>query len=83
MKLTDLPNIGKAIAADLEKCGITTADELRQTGSKEAFIRIRIHADAGACLNKLCALEGALQGIPWNALPDETKSALKTFYKSL
>ena len=83
MQLMDLPNISKVIAYDLKKAGISTAEELMSLGSKEAFQRIRTHADGNACVNKLCALEGAIQGIRWHALPDETKANLKEFFKSL
>jgi len=81
--LTSLPNISKVISADLQKAGITTPEELKKIGSKEAFIRIRMHADADACVSKLCALEGAIQGVRWHLLPDEVKAELKVFHKAL
>jgi len=83
MKLTALPNISKVIASDLQKAGINTVEDLKQIGSKDAFIRIRLHADHEACINKLCALEGAIQGMRWHQLPESTKADLKAFYKSL
>ena len=81
--LTALPNISKVIAADLQKAGIATPEELKRLGSKETFIRIRLHSDSDACLSKLYALEGAIQGIRWHGLSDETKADLKLFYKSI
>ena len=81
--LAALPNISKVIAADLQKAGITTAEELKSVGSKEAFIRIRLCSDSDACLSKLCALEGAIQGVRWHGLSDETKADLKQFRQSL
>ena len=81
--LTDLPNISKVIASDLQKAGISTVEELRRLGSKDAFVRIQLHSDSGACLNKLCALEGAIQGIRWHLLSDEVKADLKMFHRSL
>jgi TfoX C-terminal domain. len=81
--LTSLPNISKVISADLHKAGITTPEELKKIGSKEAFILIRMHADADACVSKLCALEGAIQGVRWHLLPDEVKAELKVFHKAL
>jgi len=81
--LTDLPNISKVIAADLQKAGISTAEELERIGSKDAFICIRLHSDSSACINKLCALEGAIRGIRWHVLPDEIKADLKQFHQSL
>ena len=83
MKLTDLPNISKVIASDLQKAGINTVDDLKEIGSKDAFIRIRLQADHDACINKLCALEGAIQGMRWHQLSEQTKSDLQAFYKSL
>ena len=81
--LNDLPNISRVIAGDLQKAGISAAEELRSIGSRESFILIRLHSDNSACLSKLYALEGAVQGIRWHSLTDETKNELKLFYKSL
>jgi TfoX C-terminal domain. len=39
-KLTDLPNISKVIAGDLQKAGISTAEELKRIGSRAAFVLI-------------------------------------------
>ena len=39
--------------------------------------------DTTACLNMLCALEGAIQGIRWQYLSDTVKSDLRSFHKSL
>ncbi len=82
-KLTDMINISKVIAEKLEKAGITTPDELRAVGSREALIRVRATSDPGACLSMLCGLEGAIQGTRWHNLPDEVKSELKAFHKTL
>lgn len=82
-QLTDLPNISRVIAGNLEKADIRTPEDLRQAGSLEAFLRIRLQADQGACLNMLYALEGAIQGVRWHSLPDETKTALKDAYRRL
>ena len=82
-ELEKLPNIGKEAAAKLEKSGINTIKELIRLGSKEAFLRVRIHADSEACLSMLCGLEGAIQGIRWHNLSPEKKEELRMFYKSL
>ncbi len=81
-ELSKLPNIGKVMEAKLQRVGITTQAELNTLGSKEVFLRLRLE-DPGACLNLLCALEGALQGIRWHNLPDEKKQELKEFLHSL
>ncbi|MDR1301443.1 MAG: TfoX/Sxy family protein [Treponema sp.] len=38
------------------------------------------HTDSSACYNRLCAIEGAIQGIRWHNLSDEIKNELKQFY---
>ena len=61
-ELSKLPNISKVIERRLIDVGISTQQELFDTGSKDAFVRIKVR-DATACLNMLCALEGAIQGV--------------------
>jgi len=78
-KLTDLPNIGKVVAKQLYAVGIKNDEDLIQTGSKKAWLLIQ-QSDPSACYNRLCGLEGAIQGIRRHHLSDETKADLKTFY---
>ena len=78
-ELSKLPNIGKIVEEQLVQVGINTADELAQTGSKEAWLRI-LEIDESACINRLMALEGAIRGVKKNMLPDEVKADLKAFY---
>ena len=40
-ELEKSPNIGKLSAERLERVGISNIEELRDTGSKEAFMRLR------------------------------------------
>ena len=79
-ELTKLPNIGKTVAEQLNEVGITTAEQLKQLGSKEAWLKIKA-IDASACINRLYALGGAIQGIRWHNLSDETKDDLRTFFQ--
>jgi len=81
-ELSKLPNISKVIEAKLSEADIVKPQELYEVGSKEAFIRIRLK-DPTACVNMLYAIEGAIQGIRWHNLPDDTKAELKNFYNSL
>lgn len=81
-ELSKLPNISAVIEGKLNEAGIETADQLCGFGSREAFLRIRLR-DSTACVNMLYALEGAVQGVRWHHLPDETKQGLKEFYKTL
>ena len=81
-KLSDLPNIGKELEKRLLDAGIHNPDELRKTGSQQAFLRLNL-ADPGACFNMLCALEGAIQNIRWHHLDKATKDELKDFLNIL
>ena len=77
-KLSSLPNIAAKLEAQLIDVGIATPEQLKQIGSREAWLRILMR-DPSACLMRLSALEGAIQGIRWHDLDDEKKS-LKEFY---
>ena len=81
-ELSKLPNISTVVEGKLNEVGIITQNQLKDIGSKQAFLSLRKN-DSGACLNMLCALEGAIQGIRWHSLSDEVKKELKEFHKSL
>ncbi len=81
MKLSEMQNIGPVVERQLIQAGIETPEQLMQTGSREAWLRIRAF-DPSACINRLCALEGAIQGIRWHDLPAATKADLKAFFTS-
>ncbi|WP_295615782.1 TfoX/Sxy family protein [uncultured Methanobrevibacter sp.] len=78
-ELSKLPNIGKVLEKQLNDVGINTVDELINLGSKEAWLKIK-EIDDSACLNRLMALEGAVQNIRWHNLSEEDKENLKAFY---
>jgi len=78
-ELTTLPNIAAKMEEQLAEVGITTIEQLKETGSREAWLRI-LAIDSSACINRLCGLEGAIQGIRWHYLDDTTKKSLKEFY---
>ena len=78
-KLEDLPNIGNTLAELLRETGISSPDELYENGTYQAFIRIRAF-DPEACFSKLCAIEGAIEGIRWHDLSKEKKAELKHFF---
>jgi len=66
----------------LNEVGINTVDELNDIGSQEAWLKIR-EIDESACLNRLMALEGAIQNIRWHDLSSEDKDNLRDFYHSV
>jgi len=78
-ELRKLPNIAEKLEAQLTEVGIPTIDALKQTGSREAWLRIAA-IDPSACYMRLCALEGAIQGVRWHHLDDVTKKEMKAFY---
>jgi len=81
-KLTDSPNIGTTLAAKLEDIGVTSLDEIRNTGSKELLTRLAARDRNGVCLLMLYALEGTVQGIRWHGLSQEQKEELRSFYRA-
>lgn len=78
-ELSKLPNIGKSVEEQLIAIGIQTIEQLKAAGSRQAWLKIR-DIDSSACINRLYALEGAIQGIRWHYLSEETKKELKEFY---
>lgn len=78
--LSKLPNIGKILEEQLNQVGITTVSELKEIGSKEAWLKIQ-RIDESACIHRLMALEGAIQGVKKTMLTDEVKVDLKKFYQ--
>lgn len=81
-ELCKLPNIGSKLEAQLNEIGIETAEQLKKVGSKQAWLDIKA-IDSSACINRLCAIEGAIQGIRWHSLSGEVKKELKEFYNAV
>ena len=79
-ELSKLLNIGKAVEAQLIQVGIETPDALRQVGAKAAWLKIQ-EIDPSACIHRLLALEGAIQGVKKTELSDAVKADLKAFYQ--
>lgn len=79
-ELSSLLNIGKAVEEQLFRVGIDTAFELKRIGAKEAWLKIQ-EIDESACIHRLMALEGAIQGVKKTMLSDEVKADLKKFYQ--
>ena len=78
-ELSELPNIGKEVESQLNKVGIFAYDELKDIGAEQAWLKIQ-ETDASACIHRLLALEGAIQGVKKTVLPQERKAELKDFY---
>lgn len=78
--LSSLPNIGKVVEDQLETVGISDYEQLRDIGAEQAWLRIQ-EKDPSACIHRLLALEGAIQGVKKTELPAERKAELKRFYE--
>ena len=79
-ELSKLPNIGKTVEEQLLQVGICSVDELVRVGAKGAWLKIQ-EINESACINRLMALEGAIQGVKKTMLSDEVKADLKEFYQ--
>lgn len=78
--LQRLPNIGPVVAQQLIQAGIETPEQLRELGSREAWLRI-LAFDPSACVNRLMGLEGAIRGMRYKDLPEQDKAQLRAFVR--
>ena len=79
-ELSRLPNIGKEVEKQLNQVGIYTYDELKNAGTEQTWLKIQ-EIDKSACIHRLLAIEGALEGVKKTLLTDERKAELKGFYQ--
>lgn len=80
-ELSKLPNIGAVVEEQLNQVGINTYDQLKEMGSRQAWLKIKA-IDDSACINRLYGLECAVQGIKKSQLSAEVKAELKEFYNN-
>ena len=80
-ELAQLPNIGKVVEEQLNAVGITTYEQLKAMGSKQAWLKI-LAMDSSACIHRLLSLEGAIRGVKKAQLPEDVRADLKAFYKA-
>lgn len=78
-ELSKLSNIGKAVEEQLIRAGISSVHELKELGAEEAWLKIQ-KIDESACIHRLMALEGAIEGVNKTMLSGEVKAELKEFY---
>ena len=82
MTMTDLEstvNIGRVLAGELRQAGIGSADELRRVGSRAAWERIQRINPERDCASSLLALEGAVRGVRWMAIPKAERAAFVAY----
>lgn len=80
-ELANLLNIGLVVEEQLNGVGITTYEQLKEMGSKQAWLLIKA-IDPSACIHRLYALEGAIEGVRKTQLSVHQKAELKEFYNS-
>ena len=76
--MTSMMNIGKEMARKLAAVGIDSSEKLLESGSKQAFIKLK-ETYPQVCLVHLYALEGAVQNVEFNSLSESKKEELKEF----
>lgn len=81
-ELSKLPNIGTEVERQLNQIGIFSYEELKSVGAKNAWLKIQ-SIDESACIHRLLALEGAIQGIKKTLLPEDKKEELREFYRDI
>ncbi|PIJ51355.1 competence protein TfoX [Erwinia sp. OLTSP20] len=80
-QIRDLPNIGQQLERLLRAAGISSIGALREEGAKASWLKLRaLNAHLG--LNTLFALEGALSGLHYQALPEDVKADLRRWYEA-
>lgn len=80
--LDSMLNIGKEMKAKLFSIGVNSANDLLCLGSKEVFRQLKKQYP-NICLVHLYALQGAIDNVDYDKLPNEVKLDLKQFSDSL
>ncbi len=74
--LTDLPNISFVLAEQLQRIGITCDHQLRAIGAVAAAAQLQAAGLRPVDARVLLALEGAIEGVPWQSLPADVRGQL-------
>lgn len=76
--LFDLPNLSVLMCEALQHAGISNAGALCEAGAEKCWLLMHsqpVHASA----HSLLALEGAIRGIDWRAIPYDRRLELERF----
>ena len=77
--LDNMLNIGKEMKRKLFSIGGRSSEDLIRLGSKEVFLQLK-KQHPNVCLVHLYALQGAIDNVDYDKLPDEVKRDLKQFH---
>ena len=75
--LERMKNLGPISAARLRSAGIETPEELRRLGAVEAYARLKRVFPVETTPTLLYMLHGAVTGVRWHALSEESRAALR------
>lgn len=76
-RIRDLHNLGVMMEERLAAVGIDCAEDLARVGVIEAYRRLRAAYAEQTSWNALYAMDAAIEGVDWRALPRERKAALR------
>lgn len=77
--LDNMLNIGKEMKRKLFSICVRSSEDLIRLGSKEVFSQLK-EQYPNVCLVHLYALQGAIDNVDYDKLPDEVKRDLKQFH---
>ena len=80
--LDNMLNIGKEMKRKLFSIGVRSSEDLIRLGSKEVFFQLK-EQHPNVCLVHLYALQGAIDNVDYDKLPEEVKLDLKQYSDSL
>jgi DNA transformation protein and related proteins len=80
--ITSIPNIGPASEAAFARAGIHSAEDLRELGADEAYLRLLNSGSAPHFIGYYVIVMG-LQGRPWNDCKGDEKKALRLRFDAI
>ncbi len=80
--VSEIRNLGPASVESFAKAGITSAEQLRNIGAKEAYRRLIASGTKPHFIGYYALIMG-LQGRPWNDCQGDEKTALRIEFDAL
>ena len=77
--LERLPNLGPVLARELRAVGVDTVAQLRQTGARAAWAKVRDVNPERDCASSLLTLEGAVRGVRWISIDPAERRRLSAY----
>lgn len=78
-RLKDLPNLSLKLEVQLRNVGISTVEMLKEQGAKRTWLKLQA-CNHNLGVNILFALQGAIQGLHYEALPSAVKEELRLWH---